>query len=68
VSTPKLVPRKHVEYTPTGQLVRVKDIILWECGGCGFGFDAIHVNDDDSSYTCPVCDRSDQKIAKERAK
>lgn len=27
---------------------------LWECPGCGFGFDAQHT-DQDGGYSCPVC-------------
>lgn len=38
-----------------GWLHPEKVVTLWECGKCGFQFDATHT-DNDGGYSCPVCD------------
>jgi uncharacterized Zn finger protein (UPF0148 family) len=32
-----------------------RQVKLWKCPDCGFGFDAFHT-DEDGGYSCPVCE------------
>ena len=37
---------------------------IWECPECAFGFDRIHVNQNDGTLSCPLCEMA--KVEKER--
>ena len=54
MTTPMPMRSEHIEDHGTVQ--------LWGCPGCGFSFDAIHVNSSDAGFDqweCPECGTTD---------